>query len=155
MNLESYKYKTVIGPALISSISDLINLENASFPADKMSRAQYRRHINSNTASVLVAIDARGLVGSAVIFHRIGSARARLYSIAVASTAQGEGIGGRLLAAAEQDAIARGCHSLYLEVRRDNKAAISLYHKQGYLLVNYLSNYYSDGMGAWRYEKSL
>jgi ribosomal protein S18 acetylase RimI-like enzyme len=145
-----------VRPATPADLDALVRLEQGAFDGDRLSRAQYRRHLASPRAALLVA-DAAGteLCGSALVFFRRGSTLARLYSIATAAAARGRGIGARLLAAAEQAAHARGCRALRLEVRVDNAAAIALYERAGYRRIGRYRHYYEDGADAWRYEKSL
>ena len=139
-----------------ADLGALVALELRAFSGDRMSRAQYRRHLASAGAAVLVA-DAPGeeLLGSALVFFRRGSTLARLYSIATAPAARGRGIGAQLLAAAEGAARDRGCRALRLEVRVDNAAAIALYERAGYRRIGRYADYYQDGADAWRYDKSL
>jgi ribosomal protein S18 acetylase RimI-like enzyme len=133
----------------------LVALERATFESDRISRAQWRRHIGSDTASVLVA-GPRGLVeGAAVVFHRRNSRRARLYSLAVAAPFRGRGLAGALLAAAEAESRRRGCNVLDLEVRIDNRAALALYERRGYRRVARLQGFYEDGADGWRFTKAL
>jgi ribosomal protein S18 acetylase RimI-like enzyme len=139
-----------------ADLDALVALELSAFSGDRMSRRQYRRHLASPGAAVLVAeAPGEGLLGSALVFFRKGSARARLYSIATAPAARGRGIGARLLAAAERAARERGCRALRLEVRVDNAAAIALYERAGYRRIGRYAGYYEDGADAWRYEKTL
>lgn len=134
----------------------LVALEDSAFDGDRLSRAQYRRHLDSVTAQVLVAsANAQPLLGSAVLFFRRGSALARLYSIATAPLARGRGVGAALLGAAEAAARQRGCRALRLEVRVDNAAAIGLYERAGFRRIGTYAHYYEDGADAWRYEKAL
>lgn len=144
-----------IRPATEADLAALVALEQQAFRGDRMSRAQYRRHLRSAGASVLVATAAGDLLGSALVFFRRGSTLARLYSIATAPAARGRGLGARLLAAAEAAARARGCRALRLEVRVDNPAAIGLYERAGYRRIGAYADYYDDGADAWRYEKPL
>lgn len=141
--------------AVPADLDALVALENASFAYDRMRSRQFRRHLDSPTAAVLVAEDADGLLGSALVFFRERSSLARLYSLATAAAARGRGIGKALLAAAEAGARERGCTRFRLEVRRDNAAAIALYETQGYRRIAALEDYYDDGAAAWRYEKIL
>jgi len=131
----------------------LLALERRAFTTDHLSPRQYRRHVASASACVLAAVDASGLLGKAVLFFRRNSAGARLYSIAVADTARGRGIGEALLRACERAARARGCTRLRLEVRQDNAAAIRLYERLGYRRFGAHAAFYEDGADAWRYEK--
>ena len=118
--------------AEISDLDDLVALEDASFAHDRLSRAQYRRHLDSETAQVLVAsANHRRFLGTAVVFFRKQSRIARLYSIATKPESQGKGVGSALVEAAELAARARQCKSLRLEVRNDNTVAIRLYERLG------------------------
>jgi ribosomal-protein-alanine N-acetyltransferase len=137
--------------ARISDLDALVALEQRSFSGDCMSRAQYRRHLVSETALVLIASAQRQLLGSAVLFFRKRSQAARLYSLATDPAARGRGVGRTLLDAAIDAARQRGCHVLRLEVRTDNHAAIALYERVGFLRAGHYSNYYEDGADAWRY----
>jgi ribosomal protein S18 acetylase RimI-like enzyme len=133
----------------------LVALERRAFTTDHLSRRQYRHHIGSDSARVLAAVDASGLLGKAVVFFRRNSDAARLYSIAVGHEARGRGLGEALLAAAERAARANGCRRLRLEVRQDNAGAIRLYERLGYRCFGAYPGFYEDGADAWRYEKSL
>jgi len=149
------KVRVVIRSAREGDLDALVELENHSFVTDLVSREQYRRHLESRTAIVLVARYRRRLVGSALIFLRRRNRRARLYSIAIDRDSRGLGIGGKLLRAAEKAAAERGRRWLYLEVRDDNAAAISLYEKRGYVRGETIEGFYEDGADARRYEKKI
>ncbi|MFK2902450.1 GNAT family N-acetyltransferase [Dyella ginsengisoli] len=142
--------------AELSDLDDLVALEDATFDSDRMSRAQYRRHLDSDSASVLVAsANHRRFLGTAVVFYRKGSRVARLYSLASRPEARGKGVGSALLATVEQAARQRGCRELRLEVRLDNASAIRLYERLGYRRLGRLERFYEDGADAWRYGKRL
>ena len=138
-----------------ADLDALLELEHASFDHDRVSRAQFRRHLAGASAAVLVAEHAGSLLGCALLFFRRGSRGARLYSIAVAHGARGRGVGAALLAAAEREARGRGCASLRLEVRTDNAAAIALYERRGYARIDRIAAFYENGADAWRYRKAL
>jgi ribosomal-protein-alanine acetyltransferase len=133
----------------------LLALERGSFTTDHLSPRQYRQHLNSPTALVLVAADGAGLLGTAIVFFRRETDLARLYSIAVADGARGRGIGEALLTAVERAARRRGAARMRLEVRQDNAAAMRLYERRGYARFAERAGYYEDGGDAWRYEKKL
>ncbi|WP_266168683.1 GNAT family N-acetyltransferase [Dyella subtropica] len=142
--------------AELSDLDDLVALEEQSFTSDRLSRAQFRRHLDSETAQVLVAsANHRRFLGTAVVFFRKGSKVARLYSIATHAEARGKGVGSALLEAAEHTARRRRCHALRLEVRTDNHSAIRLYERLGYHGIGKHEGFYEDGADAWRYEKVL
>ncbi|SFR95672.1 ribosomal-protein-alanine acetyltransferase [Dyella sp. OK004] len=142
--------------AELSDLDDLVALEEQSFTSDRLSRAQFRRHLDSESAQVLVAsANHRRFLGTAVVFFRKGSQRARLYSIATHAEARGKGVGSALLEAAEQTARRRHCRALRLEVRTDNHSAIRLYERLGYHCIGEHRGFYEDGSDAWRFEKML
>jgi ribosomal protein S18 acetylase RimI-like enzyme len=141
--------------ATINDLAALVELENASFASDRLNGRQWRHHLQSLSAYVLVATSEHRLVGAAVLFFRSGTRVARLYSIAIAHNARGHGLGVLLLAAGERAARRRGSERLRLEVRTDNDAARRLYEGQGYRRIGALDAYYEDGAPAWRYEKLL
>lgn len=138
-----------------SELDDVHALELVAFDSDRMSREQYRRHLDSDSALVLVANARRRFLGTAVVFFRRGSRVARLYSLASRPDARGMGVGSALLAASEAAARRRRCRALRLEVRVDNAAAISLYQQRGYRPLGRHRAYYEDGSDALRYEKML
>jgi ribosomal-protein-alanine N-acetyltransferase len=142
--------------AELSDLDDLVALEEATFAHDRLSRAQYRRHLDSETAQVLVAsANHRRFLGTAVVFFRKASRVARLYSLATRPETRGKGVGSALVEAAEQSARLRGCTSLRLEVRDDNHVASRLYERLGYRRIGALPAYYQDGGDGLRYEKQL
>lgn len=138
-----------------ADLDALVELENRSFDTDRVSRTQYRRHIDSATGIVLIAAAGAKIAGSALVFLRNGSSRARLYSIAIARDCRGMGVGAALLQACEKVARSSGRQTLYLEVRDDNTAAIRLYESRGYRRGPTLHRFYEDGAEARRYEKAI
>ena len=138
-----------------ADLDALLALEEATFDSDRISRTQWRRHLDSPSAAVLVGGREGHVDAAAVVFFRRGSRRARLYSLAVGAHARGTGLGGALLAAAENAAHSRGCAVMHLEVRTDNVAAIALYERRGYQRAACVRGFYEDGADAWRYAKCL
>ena len=140
----------------LSDLDDLVALEQRAFDGDRLSRAQYRRHLDSDSAQVLVASGGRhDFFGSAVLFFRKRSRLARAYSLATRPESRGLGVGAALLQAAAAAARRRGCNRLRLEVRADNTAAIRLYERAGFCRIGTYRRYYEDGADAWRYEHPL
>ena len=133
----------------------LVALEERVFSHDRLSRAQFRRHLDSDSALVLIAKEDGRLLGVALVFFRRGARVARLYSLVTAPEARGRGVGAALLEATERAARMRRCRSLRLEVRTDNRAARRLYETRGYRHLVHRPGYYEDGSDAHRYEKPL
>lgn len=141
--------------ATIDDLAALVELENSTFVIERMSTRQLRRHLESLSAEILVATRQRRVVGAAVVFFRRANDIARLYSIAVAASERGNGLGEALLAAIAHAARRRGSRRLRLEVRSDNAAAQRLYERLGYRHFGSHADYYEDGHAAHRYEKPL
>jgi ribosomal protein S18 acetylase RimI-like enzyme len=139
--------------ATLGDLGALVELENSTFAVERMSARQLRRHLESLSAQVLVAVRERRVVGAAVLFFRRGGNVARLYSIAVAAGERGHGTGAALLVAIERAALKRSSRALRLEVRSGNAVAQRLYERQGYRRFGRRSAYYEDGEDALRYEK--
>jgi ribosomal protein S18 acetylase RimI-like enzyme len=148
-------YAFRIRAARTGDLDALVALEEASFDHDRVSRAQWRRHVRAKSACVLVAEQSGNVLGCVLLFFRHGTRAARLYSIAVAQRARGRGLGAALVEAAEREARRRGCDAVRLEVRTGNTGAISLYEKHGYLRRELREGFYEDGADAWRYRKAL
>jgi ribosomal protein S18 acetylase RimI-like enzyme len=145
-----------IRPAAHGDLDALVALEQRAFATDRLSRRSFRRLMVSPSAAVIVAEEGDGtFAGAAILLFRPQSKAARLYSIAVALTMAGRGIGGVLLQAAEEVARARGCHAVRLEVQENNHAALSRYRKSGYREFGRHIAYYEDGGDALRFEKRL
>jgi ribosomal-protein-alanine acetyltransferase len=138
-----------------ADLAALCEIESRSFAADRLSRQSFRRHIGSASAHLRVVVMDGAIAGYHLVFTRAGSAVARLYSIAVAAAARGQGLGERLLADAERQARRSGATLLRLEVRPDNAGAIRLYQQGGYRRIGAYRQYYADGSDALRYEKPV
>jgi ribosomal protein S18 acetylase RimI-like enzyme len=146
-----------IRPATLEDVDALVALEQAAFEGDRITRRQFRYLITRGHASTLVLPDpgANGLVGYVMVLFSRGTSLARLYSIAVSERARGQGIGRRLVEAAEAVARDNACADLRLEVRRDNTASLALFREMGYREFGTIEDYYEDHMGALRLQKSL
>jgi ribosomal protein S18 acetylase RimI-like enzyme len=145
----------LIRPGEAADVDALVEIENAAFPTDRLNHKAMRRSLRSPTISVLTAVCDGAPVGYALLHRRRRSSIVQLASIAVAASAAGQGIGGRLLEAAEREAARHGGRRVRLEVRPDNKGALALYEAAGYRRFDTIEEYYSDGTPAWRYEKDL
>ena len=144
----------MIRPAGPDDLGGLVALEAGFPPEDRFDRRTWRRLLAGRTVT-LVHESPTGLDAAAVVLLRRGSAAARLYSISVAPTARGQGLGARLLSACEQHARSAGSERMRLEVRSTNSSAVRLYGAAGYRVIARLESYYPDGEAALRMEKVL
>lgn len=146
----------ILRPATVKDLDALVALEQESFDSDRLNRRQLRYLLTRAQAATRVAESPAGRVeGYVLVLFSRASAHARIYSIAVAKSARGHGLGRRLLGAAERASEDNDCVSIRLEVRRDNAAAIELYRSRGYRQFDVVSDYYDDHEQALRFEKPL
>ncbi|MCT7374680.1 GNAT family N-acetyltransferase [Chelativorans salis] len=141
--------------ACVSDVEQLDAIEQSAFAHDRLSRRSLRGSIRRETAQMIVADRDGTLVGYCLVLFRKSSRIARLYSLAVAPSHAGSGLGRILLAAAEEAARRQGRLSLRLEVREDNLRAIGLYERSGYRRLGSKPGYYEDGVAAIKMEKCL
>jgi ribosomal protein S18 acetylase RimI-like enzyme len=144
-----------IRTAVPDDIAALVDIEEACFVSDRLSRRSFRHLLTEGNAVTLID-DAHGAVrGYLTVLFRADVSLARIYSIATAPDCMGQGVASALLAAAEQLALARNCVAMRLEIRKDNAASQQLFLRHGYALFGEHAAYYEDGMDALRFEKSL
>ena len=73
---------------------------------------------------------------------------AEILSLAVVPEQRRKGIGNALLAACEEAWRIAGVRGAWLEVRRDNRAALKLYEQRGWTDAGLRRGYYEDGVDA-------
>ena len=134
----------------------LLAIENASFPTDRLERRAFHHAVRSPTILAHVAVTPAGEVAGYVLVQiRRGSDLGWLTSVAVRPDAHGQGLGANLVHVAERATLKAGRTRIRLEVRADNSAAQKLYERAGYTRFEVIPDYYEDGGAAWRYEKAL
>ena len=144
-----------IRTAVPADLAALVDIEQACFVSDRLSRRSFRHLLTEGNAVTLID-EAQGSVrGYLTVLFRADVSLARIYSIATAPACMGQGVASALLAAAEQLALARSCVAMRLEIRRDNAASQQLFLRHGYAVFGEHAAYYEDGMDALRFEKSL
>jgi len=135
-----------------ADLDALLALEQ-NFPGDRMSRRSIRTLLGSAGAQFLIAGPRSAALGAVLLLTRRNSGWARIYSVVVTPQARGQGLGRRLVQAAEREARRRGCVGVSLEVRDDNHAARALYAALGYRLHADLPGYYDDGAAGVRLRR--
>jgi len=134
----------------------LYELEERCFDDDRFSRRQLAHLLSrANAANLLAVTDEQRVIGYGTLLFRRNSVTARLYSFCVDPEARGTGLGRELLQALEEVARARGSERLLLEVRADNRVAMGLYRRMGFIARRWLDDYYADGCAAWQMDKRL
>jgi len=146
---------STIRPATLADIPSLLDLENATFESDRLTRRQFRYMLTRANATTLVFERDGQVVGYALSLYSKATAVARLYSITVAEEARRLGVGRALVEAAEVAAERSDRAYMRLEIRRDNVVSRALFEAMGYRQFGVFDDYYEDHMQALRYEKCL
>lgn len=149
------KARAVIREASLKDLPALVDLENRGFTRDNFSVSQFKYLLTRGRATILILEFGKRQAGAAIMLWRKNVSVGRLYNIVIDPRYQGHGLGGKLLAACENEAISHNCHILSLEVRADNIGGIAFYGKHGYAVSEELPDYYADGSGGLRMVKSL
>jgi ribosomal protein S18 acetylase RimI-like enzyme len=144
-----------IRAAAPDDLDSIDRLERASFDGDRFLRRNLRRLLASPSALFLLALEAEGAAGYALLLFRQDARAARLYSIAVDPRFRGRGVAESLIAAAAKAALARGADRLRLELRPSNAPAMRLYQRAGFTFLERKAGYYHDGEDAVRMELPL
>ncbi len=141
--------------ASLGDLAALVALEQACFTTDRISPRQFRYLLTRANAVILVAESEQEIFGDAVVLFSRATSVARVYSLAVAESWRGRGVGLALMKMAEAEAWSHRRAYLRLEVREDNHQALNLYRSLGYRRLGEVNDYYQDHTGAVRLEKSL
>lgn len=133
----------VIRNASLKDLSQIMNLEHKCFPGKiAYSRRQFRYLLTKAHRTFLVETFNGTLRGFIIILYKKRTIIAGLETIDVDPAYQKQGIGLRLLRAAEQEMKQKGITKIRLEVSPGNLAAIALYEKEGFKTISHLKNYY-------------
>lgn len=141
--------------ATTDDLNELVALEAATFDYSQLGRQSFRRLLKSQSAHLFVMRDATQLLGYSLLLTRSNSKVWRLYSIAVAGAARGTGVGRKLLEHALEYAQNQGAAAVSLEVKVDNQAAIELYRRYQFEVVDVLHDYYPGHADGYRMRLSF
>lgn len=109
--------------------------------------SEFENHLADPRVSIWLAEDEARIVGYAHV--RVLLDEAELLNIAVDPSARRRGIAHTLLDHAQEAAREAGAERMFLEVRRDNEAALGLYRAAGWEQVGIRKRYYrEDGADA-------
>ena len=137
---------TTIRPMRWWDIEQVQALEAQLFPVDRWSTEQFWSELAQPTRRYVVACDGDLIAGYAGVF--VLAPDADVQTIAVAPSAQGSGLGARLLEQLMRIAGDADCQQLMLEVRSDNAAAIALYDRFGFERISTRTDYYAPSVDA-------
>lgn len=141
--------------ATSKDLDALVALENSSFSYDQIGRRSFAHLLKQRSSLLWCAEFENRVIGYAIILTRKNSQKWRIYSIAIAPEARGQGLGRALMAEVFKSAEAASVAAFSLEVKCDNKGAIELYKQLGFEVIDVLLGYYSDGTDGYRMQLTL
>lgn len=121
------------------------------FGAEAFSKRSLRHFILQNKLKVFVD-NFGNVIGSAILLRRKNSNTTRLYSFIIDNKYRDKGIGQVYLEVLLQDVQTK---YIKLEVSENNTAAIKIYTKQGFAIVDHKPNYYKDNSTAIVMKKTV
>jgi ribosomal-protein-alanine N-acetyltransferase len=127
-------------------ISVIDTLERDLFPHDSWSKDQWWRELAQLHNHYFVVESAGAISGYAGL--SVSGSDADLQTIAVGESFQGQGIGRKLLSHLVALSVELKVTFIFLEVRDDNSAALSLYSSFGFKEISKRVRYYPDGSDA-------
>jgi ribosomal protein S18 acetylase RimI-like enzyme len=151
---------THIRKASLNDFERIADLEITCFTSElAYTRRQLRYLLTKANSTVLVETISTIVRGFIIILYRKGTRVAGIETINVDPVYRKQGVGLRLLNAAEECVRKKGIHKIRLEVSTTNRAAVMLYENAGFKKTALLKNYYlynHDGSrDAFRMIKEL
>ena len=125
-----------------ADLDAIMDLERTSFPTDAWSDAMMREELASPHGWYVVVEESGRLVGYAGLRAVRGARDADIQTITISAAARGRGRGRALLTTLLSEAVDRGVHDVFLEVRADNPVAQALYVSEGFLEIGRRPRYY-------------
>jgi ribosomal-protein-alanine N-acetyltransferase len=126
----------------VDDLPDVLDLERSLFTDDPWSEKTYRDELSdpAGTRYYILIEDADHVIGWAGL--AVTGGQGDVLTIGVRPESQGRGAGTRLLTALIDEATARGCQEVFLEVRADNDRARRLYERFGFAQIGVRKRYY-------------
>lgn len=132
----------------IRDLPGVLNIEKQSFGVDAWPADLFREYARECPRLFFVARVGRVVAGYSITC--IARNTADIASIAVLPEFRGRRIASKLLTRSIAKVRRQGVRAVTLMVRRDNRGAIDLYRKLGFLRTHTVHGYYADGAVAWR-----
>ena len=137
----------VLRPLRSDRADQCAKLHAASF-AHPWSAQEFETLLANTNVSGEAAVDPTSNALRGFVLTRLAADEAEILTIAVDSSLRRRGVGRALLAANMARLPSLGAKKLFLEVERENAAAIALYAKFGFREVGQRSGYYRKADGG-------
>ncbi|MDW7726532.1 MAG: N-acetyltransferase [Candidatus Methanoperedens sp.] len=139
---------------MLDDIPSLVAIENQSFSRGDypIGKRQFKFLIENRRVKIFIATINGEAAGYVCLLMR--NKTAVVYSIAVSEKHRGNGLGRKLLEAAERQACKEMALIIRLEVSCTNRA-VNLYKKHGYSKTGIIKDYYGAGADAFSMFKQV
>jgi [ribosomal protein S18]-alanine N-acetyltransferase len=146
----------VIESASSKDLERLYTIEKECFKEEAFTKEQILQMLDDYNTISLIAKISNEIAGFVIgmIYVERNTLHGHILTIDVEPRFQRRGIGSQLMREIEEIFRRKDTRFLHLEVREDNKSAISLYTKLGYVAIGKLNNYYGRVHGIYL-RKSL
>ena len=138
--------------ATSADVEAIMALETATFGSDAWSPESMSSELASRHTYYLFAfdpMDPAAIAGYGGLLAPRNSDDADIQTLAVSPAARRRGLGRAIVVALIAEAVARGAHQVFLEVRADNPSARALYDSLGFEQIAVREKYYQpDGVDA-------
>ena len=137
----------LVRPMTGTDLEAVIAIDQASFPLP-WSPDNYRHELQNNRLAHCWVAEIGGTVAGMLVGWLVVD-EFQVGTIAVHASFRRRGIGHGLMQAALAQAKTLGAQSATLEVRKSNRAAISLYERFGFRIMGDRPRFYSNGEDAY------
>jgi ribosomal protein S18 acetylase RimI-like enzyme len=153
--MEWLSLPVIVRKAAETDLPQLLKIEEECFGNEKFTPETIRAFVARSDTFVLMAVDERELLGSAMCMVSTEGNVGKIASIAVLRRYRGRGVGSALLGACENEFRSHDLGRYSLEVETENESAISLYLSRGYEPKGIIKDFYSVGRDAYCMEKKV
>jgi len=137
--------------ASVKCLERLYEIEKECFVEEAFTKKQISLLLTDYNSVSLMAREDSEIVGFIIgmIYPDGKVVNGHILTIDISPSRRRKGVGQMLLREMENIFVQKGVQACLLEVREDNVAAISLYHKLGYEEIGRLENYYGKANGIY------
>ena len=141
----------------IDDLVELYKIELECFGHEAFAESLFAYFLTSPDFVNLVAEVGAEIAGFVIssVQHYNNQAIGHVLTLNVSGGHRRRGIGLALLCELERILVEDGVEACCLEARADNAAALRLYKKQGFMVVESLEDYYGEGVHGLRLKKDL
>ncbi len=134
----------------------LCQIDAECFPPEiAFGAGEMRQNLRPKGAIAVVAETESAQIAGFLIARRVRGNTGHIITVDVLPDFRRQGLGSRLMLAAEARLRALGVNRLHLETACANRAAQRLFAQLGFVRVRRITRYYPDGSDAWAMERNL